>query len=78
MFKNYAFSWRIIRSGQEFLLALRKEIEMNAYRIVKAHSETFSGRIVQVWHVVDAADGYVYDSFDLKRDAAAWIAASAK
>lgn len=35
MFKNYAFSWRIIRSGQEILLALRKEIEMVTYKIVE-------------------------------------------
>jgi hypothetical protein len=26
-----------------------------------------------VWHVVDPEDGYVFDIFDRKRDAQAWI-----
>lgn len=52
--------------------------EMNTYKIVKAYSETFSGRVVYVWHVVDAVDGFVYDAFGLKRDAVAWVAASSK
>lgn len=51
---------------------------MNTYKIVKAYSETFSGRVVYVWHVVDAVDGFVYDAFGLKRDAVAWVAASSK
>lgn len=43
------------------------------YSITKSQSETSSGRIVTIWNVTDASDGYVFDAFDLRRDAAAWI-----
>lgn len=46
------------------------------YKIIKAESETSTGRIVNVWHVIDTTDGFVCDAFDLKRDAVAWVAAS--
>ena len=47
---------------------------MNAtYKIIKGQSSTSTGRIVWVWNVVDAKDGYVYDTFNTKRDASAWI-----
>lgn len=47
---------------------------MATYKIIKGYSGTRSGRDIVVWHVVDAADGYVYDTFSLRRDAAAWVA----
>jgi len=43
------------------------------YKIVKAEASTHTGRCVIVWDVVDAADGYVYDTFGRKCDAKAWI-----
>lgn len=47
---------------------------MSNYKIVKAESQSHTGRFVTVWNVVDTADGYVYDTFSLRRDAAAWVA----
>ncbi len=51
---------------------------MPTYKITKGESQTSSGRIVAVWHVTDAADGYIYDTFSLRRDAAAWIQRATK
>jgi hypothetical protein len=47
---------------------------MTTYKITKTQSETSTGRIVSVWNVVDASDDYVFDTFDRKGDAVAWIA----
>lgn len=47
---------------------------MAQYKIIKGESQSHTGRFITVWHVVDAADGYVYDTFSLRRDAAAWVA----
>lgn len=44
----------------------------HSFSISKAQASTHTGRIVTVWNVIDA-DGYVWDSFDTKRDARAWI-----
>jgi hypothetical protein len=44
------------------------------YNVIKAQSTTFTGRTITVWNVVDATDGYVYDTFSLRRDAVAWVA----
>lgn len=44
-----------------------------AYKIVKGYSATSSGREVAVWHVVDTKDGYIFDTFSLKRDAQHWV-----
>ena len=44
------------------------------YKIVKAEASTHTGRCVIVWDVVDAIDGYVYDTFSRKCDAKDWIA----
>jgi hypothetical protein len=50
---------------------------MTTYKIIKGYSETFTGRIVAVWHLTDAADGYIFDTFSRKCDAVArmkaWI-----
>ena len=46
---------------------------MIIFKVVKSFIETPRGRLVPVWHVVDVNDGFVYDAFDLKRDALAWI-----
>jgi hypothetical protein len=43
------------------------------YIIIKAYSETSSGRATVIWNVVDATDGYIYDTFGLRRDATEWI-----
>ena len=43
------------------------------YLIKAAYSSNSKGTIKKVWDVVDATDGYVYDTFSLKRDAKAWI-----
>ncbi len=43
------------------------------YRIVPSYVGTFSGGERKAWDVIDARDGYVYDTFSLKRDAKAWI-----
>ena len=50
-----------------------KEKQMATYKIIRGESETSTGRIVAVWHVADASDGYIYDTFGLRRDAKAWI-----
>jgi hypothetical protein len=55
----------------------RKEFNMTTYKIIKGYSETFTGRVVAVWHLADAADGYIFDTFSRKCDAVArmkaWI-----
>lgn len=43
------------------------------FKIIKGYSATSSGREIAVWHVVGAQDGYVYDTFSLKRDAQHWV-----
>lgn len=43
------------------------------YKIEKAQGVSPSGSVITVWNVVDAADGYVFDTFSRKRDAVAWI-----
>lgn len=46
---------------------------MNTYKIEKVQVSTYTNVLKTAWNVVDATDGYVYDTFDLKRDAQAWI-----
>lgn len=48
------------------------------YKIIKGYSSTRTGREVAVWHVVDATDGYIFDTFSRKCDAQAWINRSVK
>ena len=48
------------------------------YKIIKGQASTDTDRIKTVWHVVDAADGYIFDTFDLKRDANYWIERATK
>jgi hypothetical protein len=43
------------------------------YLIVATYVGTFSGGERKAWNVIDASDGYVFDTFSLKRDAKAWI-----
>ena len=43
------------------------------YTIKPTYIGTHTGREVKAWDVVDTRDGYVYDTFGLKRDAKAWI-----
>ena len=53
--------------------------KMNAtYKIVKVYGQTHTGRVIGLWDVTDAKDGYVYDTFSRKCDAVAWVAASTK
>ena len=48
-----------------------------AYAIQKGcASRSINSADITVWHVVDPEDGYVFDTFDLKRDAAHWISNS--
>lgn len=50
------------------------EIKMQAtYLIKKTYIGTATGGEKAAWDVVDAKDGYVYDTFGLKRDAKVWI-----
>jgi hypothetical protein len=46
---------------------------MTTYKIIKGYGATATGREYVIWNVVDAKDGYVYETFDLKRDAKFWI-----
>jgi hypothetical protein len=46
---------------------------MSKYTIQKIQVSTATGAIKSAWNVIDKTDGYVYDTFDLKRDAQAWI-----
>jgi hypothetical protein len=46
-------------------------------KIVKAYGSKPNGTEYVVWDVV-APDGYVYETFSLKRDAKAWIEACKK
>lgn len=46
---------------------------MTSFKIVKASGATAKGREYTVYNVVDAADGYVFETFDLRRDAKIWI-----
>jgi hypothetical protein len=43
------------------------------YTVKETYTEASSGRMVKAWNVVDTQDGYVYDTFSLKRDAQHWI-----
>jgi hypothetical protein len=43
------------------------------YKIVKGYVSTFSGKEKTVWNVVDENDGFIMDTFSLKRDAKLWI-----
>jgi hypothetical protein len=46
---------------------------MTNYTIQKIQVSTATGAFKTAWNVIDQNDGYVYDTFDLKRDAQAWI-----
>lgn len=43
------------------------------YKIVKTYVGTSKGGEKVAYDVVDAKDGYSYDTFSLRRDAKAWI-----
>ena len=43
------------------------------YKIVKGYVSTFNGKEKTVWNVVDENDGFIMDTFSLKRDAKLWI-----
>lgn len=43
------------------------------YSVVKTFVQTSSGRIRPAWNVVDMKTGYIFDTFDRKADATAWI-----
>jgi hypothetical protein len=43
------------------------------FKIEKVIGETQTGREYVMWNVTDSRDGYVYDAFELKRDAKYWI-----
>jgi hypothetical protein len=45
----------------------------NYFAIVKAQVSTWSGGIKTVWNVIDLRDGYIFDTFDTKREAKAWV-----
>jgi hypothetical protein len=47
---------------------------MNAYKIIAGYSyNKQTGAQRKVWNVIDPRDGFVIDTFSLKRDAKAWI-----
>ena len=46
---------------------------MTTLKIQRTEIETSTGRIVAAWDVVDASDGYVFDTFDRRCDAADWM-----
>jgi hypothetical protein len=47
---------------------------MNAYKIIAGYSyNKQTGVQRKVWNVIDPRDGFVIDTFSLKRDAKAWI-----
>jgi hypothetical protein len=46
---------------------------MTSYKIIKGEASTHTGRSIPVWHVIDAVDGYIFDTFGRKCDAQAWI-----
>lgn len=46
---------------------------MTNYKIEKTFIGTNNGGERTAWNVVDAIDGYVFDTFSFKRDAKAWI-----
>jgi hypothetical protein len=45
---------------------------MATYKITKVYVGTATGGEKVAWNVV-SEDGYVYDTFSLKRDAKAWV-----
>jgi hypothetical protein len=46
---------------------------MIKYEIVKTMVGTSSGGEKTAWNVIDSTDGYVFDTFNLKRDAKYWV-----
>jgi hypothetical protein len=46
---------------------------MQKFKIEKVIGETKTGREYVMWNVIDPSDNYVYETFDLKRDAKYWI-----
>lgn len=46
---------------------------MIEFKIEAGYSETSTGRVIKVWHVTDAKSGYIFDTFNLKRDAKAYV-----
>jgi hypothetical protein len=46
---------------------------MQPFAIVKTQVATSSGGIATVWNVIDVRDGYIFDTFDTKREAKAWV-----
>lgn len=45
------------------------------YTIQETYIQTYTGRLVKAWNVVDST-GFVVDTFSLKRDAKDWLKAS--
>jgi hypothetical protein len=48
-------------------------IKMTTLKIQRIKVETSTGRVAAAWSVVDASDGYVFDTFDRRCDAADWM-----
>lgn len=46
-----------------------------SYTIQETIIQTYTGRLVKAWNVVDPT-GFVVDTFSLKRDAKDWVKAS--
>ena len=46
---------------------------MQPFAIVKTQVGTSNGGIAAAWNVIDIRDGYIYDTFDTKREAKAWV-----
>jgi hypothetical protein len=46
-----------------------------SYTIQETYIQTYTGRLVKAWNVVDGT-GFVVDTFSLKRDAKDWVKAS--
>lgn len=56
-----------------------QESNKASYKIEKGYASHYkTGREVAVYHVKDAKDGYIHDTFDLRRDAKEWIERATK
>ena len=64
-----------LKQLDEAITSKATDAETVTFKIKKAEGCTSTGRCVTVWNVVDAKDEdeYVYDTFDRKSDAVAWI-----
>jgi hypothetical protein len=68
--KQYSFG---VRPGEQPVQGTLFQKEKSKYEIKKSYGQTSSGREYTLWNVVDAQDGYVYETFSRRSDAKYWI-----